>query len=162
VRNDSIAAGYTHNFSANEINELRFGFTRYTVDVTPNGYGTQPAAAVGIPGLNLDNAFTSGLPFFNILGDGGTELGYSLTANRCNCPLKERGRLFQVVDNFTNQAGNHSFKLGGDAREPLTCVFPAILTAPANLHLPQVIPASSMPMAPLHRALVWLRFSCVR
>jgi hypothetical protein len=86
------------------------------VNVLPNGLGTSPAKDVGIPGLNLDNYFTSGMPAFFINGDGGTNLGYSLGTNQCNCPLAQDERQFQFVDNTTLVRGNHSIKLGADIR----------------------------------------------
>jgi hypothetical protein len=116
VRNQSLSVGYTHTFNASAINELRFGFYRYNVHVIPGGYGTEPATQAGIPGLNLDNTFTSGMPSFDITGDGGAELGYSLKVNRCNCPLTEAENEYQVLDNFTKIRGNHTFKVGVDFR----------------------------------------------
>lgn len=125
VFNQSLAAGFTHTFSPNMINEFRFGYLRYRVNVTPNGFGTQPAADAGIPGLNLDKTFTSGLPYFNITGDGAAALGYALNVNRCNCPLAERERQYQFVDNFTRVWGNHTFKFGGDYRYELNLRVPS-------------------------------------
>jgi hypothetical protein len=128
VLNHSIAAGFTRSVSARSVNEFRFGFFRYRVDVQPGGFGTQPALEAGIPGLNLDKTFTSGLPFFNITGDGGSGLGYSLTLNRCNCPLAQRERQFQFVDNFSHTRGNHALKFGADVRYALN------LRVPSDLH----------------------------
>lgn len=116
VRNQSISIGTTHSFSPTVINEFRFGYVKYNVQTTPNGVGTQPATDAGIPGLNGlngDNFYTSGLPYFNL---GLTSLGYSLGANQCNCPLTENEGQYQVVDNLTKIQGNHSFKFGADIR----------------------------------------------
>ena len=113
VRNQSISIGTTHSFSPTLINEFRFGYVKYNVNTTPNGVGTQPATAAGIPGLNTDDFYTSGLPSFNL---GGTFLGYSLAANQCNCPLTENEGQYQVVDNLTKIQGNHTFKFGADIR----------------------------------------------
>lgn len=125
VFNQSIAAGFTHTFSPNSINEFRFGYLRYRVSVTPNGFGTSPAKDAGIPGLNLDSTFTSGMPYFNITGDGGAALGYALNVNRCNCPLAERERQYQFVDNYTRIGGNHTFKFGADYRYELNLRVPS-------------------------------------
>src|SRR5450432_3522390 len=62
--NQSIAIGWTNTISPTVINEFRFGFMRYHVFDVPNGFGGQPATAAGIPGLNLDSTYTSGLPAF--------------------------------------------------------------------------------------------------
>src|SRR5580698_8010088 len=84
----SIAIGWTSTLSPTMVNEFRFGWMRYHVFDVPNGYGTDPATAAGIPGLNLDKTYTSGLPYFDIpTPNDGYSLGYSLGANQCNCPL---------------------------------------------------------------------------
>jgi hypothetical protein len=118
VDNQSLALGYTHIFNPKLINEVRFGYYRYNVHEIPGGYGTQPATQAGIPGLNLDNTVTSGMPAFYIPGASGAaiDLGYSTTVNRCNCTLTERENEFEVVDNFTKTAGNHTYKFGTDLR----------------------------------------------
>ena len=118
VYNQSVAMGYTHTFSPTLIDDLRFGYVRYHVQTTPNGYGTSLAADAGIPGLNLDKTFTSGLPYFNFQNSGNTitSLGYALGANQCNCPLTELESQYQVTDNLTKVAGNHTFKFGADIR----------------------------------------------
>jgi Carboxypeptidase regulatory-like domain len=121
--NQSGAAGWTYTKSATTINEFRFGYERYHVTDTPNGYGQTPATAAGIPGLNT-SLTTSGLPAFNIQNNNDPSvfssqneaLGYSLTINQCNCPLTELERQYQFVDNLSHIAGKHSFKFGADIR----------------------------------------------
>jgi len=122
VRNQSIAFGVTHTFNPTLVNEFRFGYMKYRVQVVPNGVGTSPATAAGIPGLNLDNFFTSGLPFFSFqradrtTDNQYTALGYALGANGCNCPLDESEGQYQFTDNLSKIVGNHSFKFGADIR----------------------------------------------
>jgi hypothetical protein len=128
VLNQSIAIGYTRTFSPTLINDFRFGFMRYRVKVTPNGLGTHPATDAGIPGLNIDNFYTSGLPAFFIQGDAGTNLGYSLGTNQCNCPLNEQEQQFQFVDNLTKTVGNHTLKFGADLRHAMN------LRVPSDVH----------------------------
>jgi hypothetical protein len=131
--NQSVAAGWTHTVNPTLINEFRFGYMRYHVVVTPGGIGTSPATAAGIPGLNLDNFYTSGMPNFYIHEPGGadqgvngsTQLGYALNNNRCNCPLTELERQYQFVDNVTKIVGNHSFKFGADIRYALNLRVPS-------------------------------------
>ena len=50
------------------LTDFRFGFFRYHVNVFPNGVGTTPAKDAGIPGLNLGDPLTSGMPQFFIQG----------------------------------------------------------------------------------------------
>ncbi len=128
VRNQSLALGYNRTINPTLLTEFRFGFMRYRVNVSPNGLGTSPAKDAGIPGLNVDNTFTSGLPAFFIQGDGGTNLGYSLGTNQCNCPLAERESQYQFVNNTTKVFGNHSFKFGADLR------FAQNLRVPSDSH----------------------------
>jgi len=125
VLNQSGSAGWTNTISPTLVNEFRFGYMRYHVDDVPNGVGSSPAQAAGIPGLNLDNFYTSGMPYFNITGDGGTALGYALGINSCNCPLTEIEQQYQFVDNLTKTRGNHTLKFGADLRYALNLRVPS-------------------------------------
>src|SRR5712672_398992 len=124
VRNQSLATGFDYTFSSTLLTDFRFGYMRYHVDVAPGGIGTTPATDAGIPGLNVDKVYTTGMPF--ILAYTGTSagsdnskdlrLGYSLGANQCNCPLLESEHQYQFVTNWTKIRGNHTFKFGADIR----------------------------------------------
>lgn len=121
--NQSIAFGWTHTVSPTLINEFRFGYMRYHVNDVPNGYGSDPASAAGIPGENLDKTYTSGLPAFyieqntgGVLNSPNTAFGYSLGTNQCNCPLNQLERQYQFVDNVNKSYGNHNIKFGADIR----------------------------------------------
>ena len=87
----------------------------------PFDFGTTPAADAGIPGLNVDTTFTSGLPALFIGGNDSTspsafEAGSGLGVNQCNCPLDQNEKQWQAVGNLTKLMGNHSFKFGIDIR----------------------------------------------
>ena len=128
--NQSVAAGETYTFSATLINEFRFGFLHYHIKDVPNGVGSSPATQAGIPGLNLDNLYTSGMPYFdiqNVPNNNSTfsKLGYALDVNACNCPLEENERQYQFVDNLSKVYGNHSFKFGADVRYALNLRVPS-------------------------------------
>lgn len=116
VRNQSIASGFDYTLRPNWLTDFRFGFFRYRVFVNPNGLGTSPAEDAGIPGLNVDNYYTSGMPAFFIGGTGGFNLGYSLGTNQCNCPLDQEEQQWQFVNNWTHIRGNHTLKFGADIR----------------------------------------------
>jgi hypothetical protein len=118
VTNQSLAYGIDYPLSTSLLADFRFGFFRYNVDVLPFDFGTTPAADAGIPGLNLDSGFTSGLPAGDVdrLGDRGFIFGSSLVANRCNCPLKQDEYQFQFVGNLTKLLGAHTLKAGIDVR----------------------------------------------
>jgi len=113
----SVALGWTSTISPTMVNEFRFGWMRYHVFDVPNGYGTQPALAAGIPGLNLDKTYTSGLPYFNIpTSNDSMQLGYALGVNQCNCPLTQTESQYQFVDNWSKTMGKHTLKVGVDLR----------------------------------------------
>ena len=139
--NQSGAAGWTYTKSPTTINEFRFGYLRYHVNVLPNGYGSQPVASL-IPNLNTDTTYTSGLPAFNIDNPGGSDpgkngnesLGYSLANNQCNCPLEELERQYQFVDNLSHIRGNHSLKFGADVRYALNLRVPSDNHRSGELH----------------------------
>lgn len=117
ARNQSLAVGWTHILSPTLVNEFRFGFMRYHVFDVPNGYGTSPATQAGIPGLNLDSTYTSGMPYFNIPSPNDAyQLGYALGVNQCNCPLTQTEKQYQFVDNLSKTLGKHTLKFGVDLR----------------------------------------------
>jgi len=124
--NQSVAAGWTYTKSPTTINEFRFGFMHYHVTDVPNGFGSQPASQAGIPNLNQDATYTSGMPAFYIENPiSNEELGYALGINQCNCPLDENERQYQFVDNLSHIVGNHSFKVGADIRYALNLRVPS-------------------------------------
>ncbi|MGH2490774.1 MAG: TonB-dependent receptor, partial [Candidatus Limnocylindria bacterium] len=117
VRNVSIAYGMDYTISNNMLADFRFGFFHYDVNVLPFDFGTRPATDAGIPGLNVDTTFSSGLPAGFVEGPvGGFNFGSGLGVNRCNCPLDQDEKQFQVVGNLTRMHGNHSLKFGIDVR----------------------------------------------
>jgi len=116
LRDQSLSYGIDYVITPKWLTDFRFGFFRYRVFVNPNGLGTSPAKDAGIPGLNLDDYYTSGMPRFNMTGTGGFAFGYALGTNSCNCPLNEQENEFQWVGNVTHNFGNHSMKFGMDYR----------------------------------------------
>ena len=99
-----------YTLSPTMLADFRFGFFNYKVNVLPFDFGTTPAADAGIPGLNTDSTFASGLPAGFIDGDGSTEpgafeFGSGLGVNRCNCPLDQDEKQFQMVGNLTKLQG---------------------------------------------------------
>jgi Carboxypeptidase regulatory-like domain/TonB dependent receptor len=119
VHNHSVAAGFDYTLSSTLLTDFRFGFFKYNVATQQGGFGTTPATAAGIPGINLDKTITSGMPAFQIHVPGEQSqfgFGYSLGVNQCNCPLTENEHQYQFVNNWTKIKGNHSFKFGADVR----------------------------------------------
>ncbi|HKQ89788.1 MAG TPA: TonB-dependent receptor [Blastocatellia bacterium] len=119
VRNHSLAGGFDYTISDRLLADFRFGYFRYKVNVLPNGVGSSPAADAGIPGLNVDDLFTSGMPAFYINeanGNRQVRFGYALGVNQCNCPLDQNENQVQFVGNLSYLNGNHNFKFGADVR----------------------------------------------
>ncbi|CAN5789523.1 hypothetical protein BH24ACI5_BH24ACI5_14910 [soil metagenome] len=116
ARNQSFAYGLDHTLSSTLLADFRLGWFKYKVNVLPFDFGTTPATAAGIPGLNVDDTFSSGLPAGFVEGDRGFNFGSGLGVNRCNCPLDQDETQWQVVGNITKLLGNHSFKAGLDIR----------------------------------------------
>jgi hypothetical protein len=119
VKNHSLATGFDKVIGSRTTADFRFGWFQYNVNVLPFDYGTTPATAAGIPGLNLDNTFTSGL-FGGFIGEDSDSrrirLGSGLGVNRCNCPLDENEKQMQLVGNLTRLFGDHTAKFGLDIR----------------------------------------------
>ncbi len=113
VRNQSIAAGVNYVLNPHLLTDFRFGFFRYHVNVLPNDVGTTPAKDAGIPGLNLSDTLTSGMPFVFVDGQESDQFFFG---HLCGCPLLENEQQFQWVTNWTKTAGNHTFKWGADFR----------------------------------------------
>ncbi len=126
VKNQSLALGFDRTVGTNMTVDFRFGWFAYKVDVLPFDYGTTPAKDAGIPGLNTDTAFNSGLfgGFVRTQGSdagngadqGLSNFGSGLGVNRCNCPLDEDEKQAQFVGNLTRQMQNHTLKFGVDVR----------------------------------------------
>jgi hypothetical protein len=105
VKAQSLAFNDTHSLRANLLNEFRFGWSSVKFLNTSIDYGTNPAAAVGLPGINLNQATSamSQVTFQNIrnLGANG------------NQPLITNQNDFQIFDNVTWIKGKHTIKSGG-------------------------------------------------
>src|SRR5437667_2615365 len=119
VKNQSLALGFDRTIGTNMTADFRFGWFKYKVDVLPFDFGTTPATDAGIPGLNLDTGFTSGL-FGGFIGEDSDSrrirFGSGLGVNRCNCPLNEDEKQWQLVGNVTRLVQNHTVKFGIDVR----------------------------------------------
>jgi hypothetical protein len=101
----SMTFNDTHTFGSGWLNEFRFGVNAIKFFMTPIDYGTNPAAAVGIPGINLNEA-TSAM----------TQLGFQNIRNlgaNSNQPLITNQNDLQFFDNVTWLKGRHTLKAGG-------------------------------------------------
>lgn len=124
VRNKSLALGFDYTLSPTTVLDVRLGYFKYKVNVLPFDFSTMPATQAGIPGLNND-AFSSGLPAIFVDGDFGFAAGSGLGVNRCNCPLDQDEKQYQVVGNLSKLVGNHTFKFGVDVRRAINLRVPS-------------------------------------
>ena len=121
VRNQSLAIGVDRTFSTRCWRTSASGGSSTRSTSCRSTSARTPAADAGIPGLNFDDTFSSGLPAGFVDGDdcdraGAFEFGSGLGVNRCNCPLDQDEKQFQFVGNLTKFFGNHTFKFGIDVR----------------------------------------------
>jgi hypothetical protein len=104
VKAMGLAFNDTHTFG-NKLNEFRFGWTSIKFLMTPIDYLQNPAQAVGLPGINLNDATSAmtQLTFQNIRNLGANS----------NQPLITNQNDFAIFDNVTWIKGKHTLKGGG-------------------------------------------------
>ncbi|MGA9640813.1 MAG: carboxypeptidase regulatory-like domain-containing protein [Terriglobales bacterium] len=91
--------------SSSHINEVRFGYSRYTTSFSSLNANWNPADY----GLNFGTG-KLGLPEFDFTGiENLGAIGYSVPRGRTS-------QSFQVLDNFTWLHGKHTWKFGGEFR----------------------------------------------
>ncbi len=105
IKAQGLAFNDTHTIRTNLLNEFRFGWTSIKFHQLPIDYGTNPANAVGLIGVNLNPATSamSMMTFQNIrnLGQNG------------NQPLITNQNDLAFFDNVTWIKGKHTIKSGG-------------------------------------------------
>jgi len=107
IKAQGFAFNDTQTFSSNLLNEFRVGWSSIKFFMTSIDYGTNPAQAVGIPGINLGET-TSAMSQIMFNNGGMRNLG----AN-ANQPLITNQNDIQIFDNVTRVAGKHTVKAGG-------------------------------------------------
>lgn len=105
----SLASSYLHTFGDFVINELRFGYTRRSVDRFGLTLDAPPSQSLKLPGIPANAAFQNSLPTFTI--DGLQQLG-----SPTNTGSDFRTDVTQLFDSLAVQRGRHSVKLGFDFR----------------------------------------------
>ncbi|HTQ60892.1 MAG TPA: carboxypeptidase regulatory-like domain-containing protein [Candidatus Solibacter sp.] len=118
----SLASGFTKAFGANWLTDFRLGWFQYNPMTHYSDESQSPMDGFNFPGLNSGPGIqgpptTGGLSGFQFSGNGSlSAFGDGLNIGRCNCPLTERERQIQFVNNWTRIRGNHTFKFGVDIR----------------------------------------------
>ncbi len=102
VLNQQLAAGVTHNLTANSVFEFRLGISRTQAGKTPTGVGDPNFA---LPGLPTDPRFAGGLST-QAIG------GYLGLGRQSSNPQFQNPTFYDPRFNYTFLKGKHSFKTG--------------------------------------------------
>ena len=109
TRAQSFAGNYVQVFNSRALNELRFGYTRRSIDRQATALDAPPSQSLQLPGIPTNGAFNETLPTFSIAGL--QQLGPS-----ANTASNFRTDVTQVFDAVSLQRGRHSIKFGMDSR----------------------------------------------
>jgi hypothetical protein len=118
----SVAGGFTKAIGTKWLTDFRVGWFQYNPMTHYSDASASPMDGFGFPGLNSGPGIqgpptTGGLSGFQFSGNQTlSAFGDGLNIGRCNCPLTERERQIQFVNNWTRIIGNHTIKFGADIR----------------------------------------------
>jgi hypothetical protein len=96
---------FVRTISPNLLLQLGFGFTRVNNQSLPLNYGVNVDDALGLPGINLGDATTSGLT-------PASTAGYGDIGDGAFIPIKDIDNTFQENGSLTINHGKHSIKVG--------------------------------------------------
>ena len=130
IRAQQVVGAHTHVFSASVVNELRFGYTRRSIDRRALLLDAPPSQSLGLPGIPQNAAFQNELPTFTIAGL--QQLGPS-----ANTDSLFNTDVTQIFDAVGWRRGRHSAKFGVDFRlERLNVLQPPSPTGIFNFTAP--------------------------
>lgn len=109
-RTNSPGLNYSHTFNPKLVTEVRFGLMRIRNDALNQDTGLQTSKEIGIPGANLD-VWSSGLSEIRVNGYSRPIVGFSPSL-----PWNRAHTTFDVVNNWTRIASDHTVKFGFDLR----------------------------------------------
>ena len=104
-RFQSLGGGFLHVFSSTVINEVRVGYTRWTLKYRPEEQRSM-VKELGIPGLT-DLPRNTGWPLFSISG-------FAAIGDATNLPQGGPGVTYQFSEALHILRGKHTLKLGAD------------------------------------------------
>ncbi len=104
------AGNYNKTWSSTLLQEIRVGMSYYHNEALSEADGLNTADDIGITGVNL-NRFSSGVPRIEVSGFSNPMVGFSPSL-----PWDRSERTWNFATTVTKLLGNHTLKLGGDAR----------------------------------------------
>jgi Carboxypeptidase regulatory-like domain/TonB dependent receptor len=108
TRADSVALEHNWTISGNQVNQLRFGYTRRGFDRDSLRTGRPASEVSGTPNIPV-SAFSDTLPTYDVVGF--QQLGPPTNGN-----ASFTTSVIQIVDDFSWLRGRHSLKIGTDWR----------------------------------------------
>ena len=113
-----VSASLLTTLSANKINEVRFGYSRYRTSFSALDANTDPASfgTAAVP-FNMGTG-KLGLPEIDFGG-----VFENLGASGFSIPRGRVSQSFQILDNFTWLRGKHTIKFGGEFRRAVISSF---------------------------------------
>ncbi|MDQ3257315.1 MAG: TonB-dependent receptor, partial [Acidobacteriota bacterium] len=109
TRAHQFVGNYVRVFSPSVVNELRFGYTRRSIDRRAGLLDAPPSESLRLPGIPQNAAFQNELPTFQITGL--QQLGPTANTNS-----QFSTDVTQIFDAVGVQHGRHSMKFGVDFR----------------------------------------------
>jgi len=104
-----VVGSYIHTFSAQTLNDFKFGYTRRSFQRRGVQLDGSPSDSLEIPGIPTNGAFNNALPIFNVAG-------YQQIGSPSNTNSNFRTDVTELVDTVSRQIGRHAFKFGLDFR----------------------------------------------
>lgn len=108
-RAQALSTQWTYTPNSQWVNEFRFGYTRYTLSITP-GDQSKPASAYGLY-TGVTNPIIGGLPSITV--SGFTTMGNFFSFPKFVGP----DNTFDFVDQVSRTIGKHAIKFGGQFRD---------------------------------------------
>jgi hypothetical protein len=118
VLDQNIAAGGDYVVSPTWVTDFRFGWFRIHINEQGPDFDKPLGNELGIPNANVgDLSLNGGLPQFNIdILSSGSNGSSNLEFGTSAAQFLQTENQFQINDNWTHQAGNHTIRFGVDLR----------------------------------------------
>lgn len=105
MQNQSLTVDYVKVISPATVNDAQVGVLRWTLSITPTDTPFDSAAALGMPGININDK-SGGLPGFLVSG-------FQTIGDNNTFPEDSFTTTYQYDDNLTLIRGSHTIKVGG-------------------------------------------------